>query len=78
MEWLWIIPVLLLLVFVHELGHFVTAKLAGITVRDSHTVDIWTAYMLWLKRPMIFNGSEWGLGDVALAETTLQCVADRT
>src|SRR5712692_1712173 len=34
MEWLWIIPVLLLLVFVHELGHFVTAKLAGITVRE--------------------------------------------
>jgi len=32
--WLWIIPVLLLLVFVHELGHFVTAKLAGITVRE--------------------------------------------
>ena len=34
MDWLWIIPVLLLLVFVHELGHFVTAKLAGITVRE--------------------------------------------
>jgi regulator of sigma E protease len=34
MEWLWIIPILLLLVFVHELGHFATAKLAGITVRE--------------------------------------------
>lgn len=34
MEWLWIIPILLLLVFVHELGHFVTAKLSGITVRE--------------------------------------------
>ncbi|HLG68985.1 MAG TPA: RIP metalloprotease RseP [Chloroflexota bacterium] len=34
MDWLWIIPILLLLVFVHELGHFVTAKLAGITVRE--------------------------------------------
>src|SRR5579871_4941872 len=34
MEWLWIVPILLLLVFVHELGHFVTAKLAGITVRE--------------------------------------------
>lgn len=34
MDWLWIIPILLLLVFVHELGHFVTAKLSGITVRE--------------------------------------------
>src|SRR5690242_7878099 len=34
MEWLWIIPILLLLVFVHELGHFATAKLAGITVKE--------------------------------------------
>jgi regulator of sigma E protease len=34
MNWLWIVPILLLLVFVHELGHFVTAKLAGITVRE--------------------------------------------
>jgi len=50
---------------------------SGITWLDSHTVDIWTAYMLWLKRPMIFNGADWGLGDAALAETTLQCVADR-
>ena len=34
MDWLWIIPILLVLVFVHELGHFVTAKLSGITVRE--------------------------------------------
>jgi regulator of sigma E protease len=34
MDWLWIIPILLLLVFVHEFGHFATAKLAGITVRE--------------------------------------------
>src|SRR5579862_7019327 len=34
MDWLWIIPILLLLVFVHELGHFITAKLSGITVRE--------------------------------------------
>ena len=34
MDWLWIVPILLLLVFVHELGHFVTAKLSGITVRE--------------------------------------------
>jgi hypothetical protein len=48
-----------------------------ITWLDSHTVDIWTAYMLWLKRPMIFNGEGWGLGNIALTETTRQCVADR-
>jgi len=34
LDWLWIIPILLLLVFVHELGHFLTAKLSGITVRE--------------------------------------------
>ena len=34
MSWLWIVPILLLLVFVHELGHFATAKLSGITVRE--------------------------------------------
>lgn len=34
MDWLWIVPILLLLVFVHELGHFVTAKLFGITVLE--------------------------------------------
>jgi len=34
LDWLWIIPILLLLVFVHELGHFITAKLAGITVTE--------------------------------------------
>jgi len=49
----------------------------GITWLDSQTVDIWTAYMLWLGRPMIFNSAGWGLGDVLLAETTLQCVAGR-
>ncbi len=34
MAWLWIVPILLLLVFVHELGHFATAKLSGITVKE--------------------------------------------
>ena len=26
--------------------------------------------MDWLKRPMLFNGPDWGFGDVVLAETT--------
>lgn len=34
LNWLWIIPVLGLLVFVHELGHFVTARLNGIRVDE--------------------------------------------
>jgi regulator of sigma E protease len=34
LSWLWIVPILLLLVFVHELGHFMTAKASGITVRE--------------------------------------------
>jgi hypothetical protein len=51
---------------------------SGITWLDSHIVDIWTAYMLWLNRPIVFNGSGWGLGDVTLAETTLRHVAGRS
>lgn len=34
LSWLWIIPVLGLLIFVHELGHFVTARLNGIRVDE--------------------------------------------
>ncbi len=34
MNWLWIVPVLGLLVFVHELGHFVTARMNGIRVDE--------------------------------------------
>ena len=45
---------------------------SGITWLDSRSVHIWGAYMEWLRRPMIFNGSDWGLGDVVLSETVLQ------
>lgn len=38
---------------------------------DATTVDLWSAWMDWLKRPMIFNASDWGVGDAALAETVL-------
>ena len=44
---------------------------SGITWLDSRAVHIWSAYMHWLKRPMIFNGSDWGFGDVVLPEKIL-------
>src|SRR4051812_45832944 len=34
MSWLWIVPVLGLLVIIHELGHFVTARVLGIRVEE--------------------------------------------
>jgi hypothetical protein len=43
---------------------------------DASTVDLWSAYMDWLKRPMLFNGSDWGFGDVVLRETTLPTAVD--
>jgi hypothetical protein len=49
---------------------------SGITWLENEVVHILGTYMEWLGRPMIFNGSDWGLGDVVLPETTLQTVAD--
>src|ERR1700758_2891675 len=34
MNVLWFLPILSLMMFVHELGHFVTARLSGITVLE--------------------------------------------
>src|SRR6266498_242812 len=34
MNVLWFIPILSVMMFVHELGHFITARLAGITVQE--------------------------------------------
>lgn len=48
---------------------------SGITWLDYTTVHIWTMYMGWLRRPMIFNGADWGLGGSTLSETILQPVA---
>jgi hypothetical protein len=45
---------------------------SGITWLDASTVHIWTTYMGWLGRPMIFNSERWGLGEMALAERTIQ------
>src|SRR5437764_11876554 len=34
MNVLWFIPILSVMMFVHELGHFITARMAGITVQE--------------------------------------------
>ena len=34
MSWLWIVPVLGILVVIHELGHFVSARMLGIRVEE--------------------------------------------
>jgi hypothetical protein len=43
----------------------------GITWIDSRDVFVWSAYMHWLKRPMIFNTSEWGLAGSNLDERSV-------
>ena len=43
-----------------------------ITWLDSRDVFLWSAYMHWLNRPMIFNTSDWGLGALKLEETVVQ------
>jgi hypothetical protein len=48
---------------------------SGITWLDATAVHIWSAYMAWLRRPMIFNRSDWGFGDVTLREITVPTVA---
>jgi len=40
----------------------------GITWLDASTVYIWAAYMTWLRRPMIFNRSDWGFANDSLVE----------
>ena len=49
---------------------------SGITWLDASTVHTWGAYMAWLQRPMIFNGSDWGLGAESLLETVLPAAGD--
>jgi hypothetical protein len=44
----------------------------GITWLDASTIYIWAAYMKWLKQPMIFNSSKWGMGDIVLTERTMR------
>jgi len=42
-----------------------------LTWLDAKDVFIWSAYMHWLNRPMIFSTPDWGLGAVPLEETTV-------
>jgi hypothetical protein len=44
---------------------------------DAATVDLWSAYMGWLKRPMLFNGPDWGFGDTVLPEVTIATARNR-
>jgi hypothetical protein len=43
----------------------------GITWLDASTVYIWAAYMHWLRRPIIFNGADWGMAGADLPERTV-------
>jgi hypothetical protein len=45
---------------------------SGITWLETQAVHTWTSYMLWLRRPMMFNGANWGMSDIVLPETIFQ------
>ena len=48
---------------------------SGINWLDSGAVQILSTYMEWLRRPMIFNRSAWGMRDEILRERTLRAAA---
>jgi hypothetical protein len=48
----------------------------GITWVDASTVYVWAAYMRWLGRPMIFNGSDWGFAGASLVEHRIASACD--
>ena len=50
----------------------------GITWLDASTVYIWAAYMKWLRRPMIFNGSDWGFANDSLVEHEIAAASGST
>jgi hypothetical protein len=45
---------------------------SGVTWLEWRTIVLWAGFMTWSKRPMIFNGSNWGFGDVTLPERTVK------
>src|SRR5438045_8759250 len=47
MNWLWFIPILLVMVVIHELGHFLTARYFGMKV---HEFGIGFPPKLWSRR----------------------------
>ncbi len=56
MSWLWFIPILLVMVVIHELGHFVTARFFGMKV---HEFGIGFPPKVWSKKTK--DGMEWSI-----------------
>jgi len=44
----------------------------GVPWLNAKDVFVWSAYMHWLRRPMNFNGSDWGFGASNLTETVIE------
>lgn len=56
MNWLWFIPILLIMVVIHELGHFLTARWFGMKV---HEFGIGFPPKVWSKKTK--DGMEWSI-----------------
>ena len=56
MNWLWFIPILLVMVVIHELGHFLTARFFGMKV---HEFGIGFPPKVWSKKTK--DGMEWSI-----------------
>jgi|GEM_PF-608240 len=56
MSWLWFIPILLVMVTIHEMGHFLTARLFGMKV---HEFGIGFPPKVWSKK--MKDGMEWSI-----------------
>jgi regulator of sigma E protease len=56
MNWLWFIPVLLVMVIIHEFGHFITARMFGMKV---HEFGIGFPPKVWSKKTK--DGMEWSI-----------------
>jgi regulator of sigma E protease len=56
MSWLWFIPILLVMVVIHEMGHFLTARLFGMKV---HEFGIGFPPKVWSKKTK--DGMEWSI-----------------
>jgi regulator of sigma E protease len=56
MNWLWFIPILLIMVVIHEMGHFLTARFFGMKV---HEFGIGFPPKVWSKKTK--DGMEWSV-----------------
>lgn len=56
MNWLWFIPILLIMVVIHEMGHFLTARFFGMRV---HEFGIGFPPKVWSKKTK--DGMEWSV-----------------